>query len=354
MLFTPLTIKDITFRNRIAVSPMCMYSAVDGYANDFHLVHQGSRALGGAGLIIQEATAVLPEGRITPGDLGMWDDRHMEMPRRINSFLHEQGAVAGIQLAHAGRKAGCARPWEGGLQLKGVGWKHMAPSPIGFYPDDEVPEALDGDGIARVVDAFRNSAGRAHDAGYRVLEIHAAHGYLLHEFLSPLSNTRTDEYGGSFMNRIRLLLEVVKSVRGVWPERLPFFVRLSATDWVEGGWNPDETVALASILKSEGVDLIDCSSGGLVPGVKIPTGPGFQVPFAERIKKEADIATGAVGFILTGEQAEQVLEKEQADLILIGRESLRDPNFPLHAAGDLGEPMEWPAQYRRGDRERLA
>ena len=275
-LLSPLKIKDITFRNRVAISPMCMYSAIDGFANDWHLVHLGSRAVGGAALIIQEATAVSPEGRISPGDLGLWDNAHIEMLGRINRFIHEHNAVAGIQLAHAGRKAGCAKPWEGGKQLKKHegGWLTVAPSALSFNPDDELPLKLDEEGIAKVLSDFRSAAGRAVTAGYKLVEIHAAHGYLLHEFLSPLSNNRNDKYGGSFENRIRLLLEVVSEVQTVWPQNLPLFVRISATDWAEGGWNADEAVQLASILKNMGVDLIDCSSGGLVPHQKITLGPG--------------------------------------------------------------------------------
>jgi 2,4-dienoyl-CoA reductase-like NADH-dependent reductase (Old Yellow Enzyme family) len=348
-LLSPLKIKDITFRNRVAISPMCMYSAVDGFANDWHLVHLGSRAVGGAALIIQEATAVSPEGRISPGDLGIWDDAHIEMLGRMNRFIHEHHAVAGIQLAHAGRKAGCAKPWEGGKQLKKHegGWVTVAPSALPFNPDDSIPTELDEEGIAKVISDFRSAAGRALKAGYTLVEIHAAHGYLLHEFLSPLSNHRTDKYGGSFENRTRLLIEVVKEVQTVWPQNLPLFVRISATDWADGGWNADEAVQLASILKNTGVDLIDCSSGGLVPHQKIPLGPGYQVPFAERLKKETGILTGSVGLITEAQQAEDILQKEQADIILIARESLRDPYFALNAAKVLGDDMEWPLQYLR-------
>jgi len=271
LLFAPLSIKDITFKNRIAISPMCQYSAVDGFAGEFHLVHYGSRALGGAGLIIQEATAVSPEGRITPGDLGLWDDRHIDKLTGIVRFIHEYGAVAGIQLAHAGRKAGCARAWEGGKQLGQIegGWKTIAPSAIAFNPEDEAPRALDADGIKKVVADFKAAAQRALQAGYKLIEVHAAHGYLIHQFLSPLSNHRTDSYGGSFTNRIRLLQEIVEAIKSVWPPRLPLFVRLSATDYVEGGWNVEETVKLSSILKKNGVDLIDSSYGVMVPHAKI-------------------------------------------------------------------------------------
>jgi 2,4-dienoyl-CoA reductase-like NADH-dependent reductase (Old Yellow Enzyme family) len=348
-LFSQLSIKDIILRNRIAISPMCQYSAHDGFAGDFHLVHYGSRAIGGAGLIIQEATSVSPEGRITPGDLGLWDDRHMEDLRKIVNFIHEYGAVAGIQLAHAGRKASCAKPWDGGLQLKQAegGWQTVAPSPIPFNQDDSTPLALDTEGIRKVVSDFKAAAKRALQAGYKIIEIHSAHGYLLHQFLSTLSNHRTDNYGGSFENRIRLLLEIVDAIHTVWPVTLPLFVRLSATDYVEGGWNVDETVQLASILKSKGVDLIDSSSGGAVPYAKVPFGPGYQVAFAERIRKEAGVMTGAVGLITTARQAEEILAREQADLILFARESLRDPHFALHAAHELGESIAWPLQYKR-------
>lgn len=348
-LFSSLRIKDITFRNRIVVSPMCMYSGDDGFANEWHLVHLGSRAVGGAALVIQEATAVSAEGRISAGDLGIYRDEHTEMLRRITSFIHQQGAVAGIQLAHAGRKASCARPWDGGKQLKKNegGWKTVAPSAIAFSPGDDAPGAVDEEGIQKVISDFRMAALRALKAGYKLIEIHAAHGYLIHQFLSPLSNHRTDRYGGSFENRIRFLLGIIKEVQSVWPQNLPLFVRISATDWAEGGWNVYEAVQLASILKQNGVDLIDSSSGGLVPGVKIPLGPGYQVPFAERIKNETGILTGTVGLITEARQAEDILQKGQADLILIARESLRDPYFALNAAKLLGDNIEWPLQYLR-------
>ncbi len=339
----------MVFRNRIAISPMCQYSAVDGFASDWHLVHLGSRAVGGAALIIQEATAVSPEGRISPGDLGLYHAKHVEKLQQITSFIERQGAVPGIQLAHAGRKAGCAMPWEGGRQLKEKdgGWKTVAPFAIPFYPEDAAPVELDLTGIEKVISDFGVAAERSLQAGYRVVEIHAAHGYLIHQFLSPLSNKRTDQYGGSFENRIRLLLEVVASVQRVWPKNLPLFVRLSATDWVDGGWNPDEAVLLAILLKEEGVDLIDCSSGGMVPDARIPVGPGFQVAFAEKIKKEAGILTSAVGLITEAKQAEDILRSGSADLILFGRESLREPYFPLKAAAELNDDIIWPLQYVR-------
>lgn len=348
-LLSPLTIKDITFRNRIAISPMCQYSATDGFANDWHLVHLGSRAVGGASLIIQEATAVSPEGRISPGDLGLYKDEHIEKLKSITSFIHQHGAIAGIQLAHAGRKASCAIPWKGVKQLKENegGWTTVSPTALTFNPEDDAPKELDLDGIKKVISDFKVAAQRSLQAGYKLIEIHAAHGYLIHQFLSPLSNRRTDKYGVSFDNRIRLLLEIVESVQTVWPQNLPLFVRISATDWAEGGWNIEEAVRLSSILKQNGVDLIDCSSGGLVPYQKIQLGPGYQVAFAERIKKETGILTGAVGLITEAQQAEDILEKSQADLILIARTSLRDPYFALNAAKILGEDIEWPLQYKR-------
>ena len=348
-LLSPLNIKDITLRNRITISPMCQYSSVDGFASDWHLVHLGSRAVGGAGLIIQEATAISAEGRISPGDLGIYTEEHIEKLRSITSFIHQQGAVAGIQLAHAGRKASFATPWNGGKQIrvKDGGWTTVAPSAMAFNPEDEAPQALNADGIKKVIDDFKTAALRSVQAGYKVMEIHAAHGYLIHQFLSPLSNHRTDNYGGSFENRIRLLLQIVKALQTIWPQNLPLFVRISATDWAEGGWDINEAVQLSSILKAEGVDLIDCSSGGLVPTAKIPIGPGYQVSFAERIKKEAGILTGAVGLITEVQQAEDILVKEQADLIIIARESLREPYFALNAAHLLGDDIVWPIQYQR-------
>lgn len=349
-LFSPLTIKDITFKNRLTVSPMCQYSSADGFANDWHLVHLGSRAVGGAALVMQEATAVTPEGRITPGDLGLYKDEHIAKLQSITSFIHAQGAVAGIQLAHAGRKAGHRIPWEGGRQIPAAdpeGWQTVAPSAVPFAPGEEAPEALSIEGIRKVTDDFRAAAGRALTAGYKVVEIHAAHGYLINEFLSPLSNRRTDEYGGSFENRIRLLLEITEAVKTVWPATLPLFVRISASDWAPGGWDEHDSVQLSAVLKTRGVDLMDCSSGGLVPGVKIPVGPGYQVPFAERIKKETGMLTGAVGLITEIQQAEDILQRGQADLIFMARESLRDPYFPLRAARQTGEEVRWPVQYER-------
>jgi 2,4-dienoyl-CoA reductase-like NADH-dependent reductase (Old Yellow Enzyme family) len=348
-LFSPLLIKDVVFKNRIVVSPMCQYSAVDGFANDWHLVHLGSRSVGGASLIIQEATAVSPEGRITPSDAGLYKEEHIEKWQNIVSFIHQQGAVAGIQLAHAGRKASCAIPWQGGKQLtqKDGGWQTVAPSSFAFNSEDIAPIGLDSEGIQKIVDDFKIAAQRSFRVGYKVLEIHAAHGYLIHQFLSPLSNHRTDNYGGTFENRIRLLLEVVEGVQTQWPKNLPLFVRISATDWVDKGWNISEAVRLSAILKKAGVDLIDCSSGGLVPYAKIPWGPGYQVDFAAKIKKETGILTGAVGMITRVDQAESILKKEEADLILMARESLREPYFPLKAAAQLGDEIAWPVQYTR-------
>lgn len=348
-LFTPLQIKDIVFKNRIVISPMCQYSATNGFANDWHLVHLGSRAIGGAGLIIQEATAVSPEGRISPADLGLWDDEQITEYKRITTFIEQQGAVPGIQLAHAGRKASYDVPWRGRRMLseEDGGWETVAPSAVPFHEDDTMPVAMEKEGIVKVLYDFKSATERAVKAGYKVLEIHAAHGYLLHQFLSPLSNKRTDEYGGAFDNRIRLLLEIIHEVKKVWPKNYPLFVRISATDWADGGWNADDSVKLVKMLKKEGVDLIDTSTGGLVSHQKIPVQPNYQVPFAERIKKEAEILTGAVGLITGAKQAEEILEKGKADLILIARESLRDPQFPLTAAQELKEDITWPSQYER-------
>jgi 2,4-dienoyl-CoA reductase-like NADH-dependent reductase (Old Yellow Enzyme family) len=328
---------------------MCEYSSEDGFSNDWHLVHLGSRAVGGAGLIISEATAVSPEGRITPDDLGLWKDEHIEGLKRITNFIHEHDSIAGIQLAHAGRKASHSSPWKGGRMLTSEqgAWTTVAPSAIPFRDTDPAPVALDKQGIEKVKSDFRAAAKRAVEAGFKVAEIHAAHGYLLHEFYSPLSNRRTDEYGGSFENRIRLLLEVTESVKEVWPKDFPLFVRISATDWTEGGWTGEDSVQLAKILKSMGVDLIDCSSGGNVPHAKIEVGPGYQVPYAASIKKETGILTGAVGMITSAEQAEEIVASGKADLVIIAREFLRDPYFPLHAAKTLGVDVKWPEQYQR-------
>jgi len=352
LLFSPLTIKSITFKNRIVVSPMCQYSSVDGFANDWHLVHLGSRAVGGAALIIQEATAVRSDGRISYGDMGIWKDEHIEKLQQITSFIHEHGAVAGIQLAHAGRKASCELPWNGGKQISSGEnhWQVVAPSALPFMEGEMIPHALTKDEIAGLVNDFKLAAERALKAGYQLIEIHAAHGYLINEFLSPLSNERTDEYGGSFENRIRFLLEIIAAVQTVWPSTLPLFVRISASDWMEGGWTIEDSVALANILKTKSIDLIDCSSGGISPFAKISAGPGYQVPFAESVKKETGMLTGAVGVIVTAQQAEEILTKQQADLIIMAREQLRNPYFALHAAKELEEDVAWPLQYLRAKR----
>jgi len=349
-LFDPLTIRDVEFLNRVFVSPMCQYSSTDGLPNDWHLVHLGSRAVGGAGLVMTEATAVLPEGRISPQDLGIWSDDHAKSLHRIVRFIHEQGSVAGMQLAHAGRKASTSRPWEsaGAVPEGEGGWKNvMAPSAIPFTENYPMPEALTLDGIREIVAAFAAGARRACDAGFRVIEIHAAHGYLIHEFLSPLSNQRDDDYGGSFENRTRALREIVHAVRNAWPKGAPLFVRISATDWVEGGWDLEQSIALARKLKQLGVDLIDCSSGGTVPHAKIPTGAGYQTAFAQRIRADAGILTGAVGMITSPAQAEHIINTGQADAILMAREFLREPYWPLRAAQELAQSVSWPVQYLR-------
>jgi 2,4-dienoyl-CoA reductase-like NADH-dependent reductase (Old Yellow Enzyme family) len=347
-LLSPLKIRGVTFRNRIVMSPMCQYSAHEGLAEDWHLVNIGSRAVGGAALVVVEATAVTRDGRISPGDMGIWDEGHVEPLARIARFAHSQGAVAGIQLAHAGRKASCKAPWEGGARLKtGAegGWTVVAPSPIPFNVDDPLPRPLDEAGIAALVAAFEAAARRALAAGFRVIEIHAAHGYLLHEFLSPLSNHRTDQYGGSLENRMRLVLQVAAALRKLMPDELPLFVRISATDWAEGGWDIDQSVVLARRLKDLGVDLIDASSGALVPKVRIPLGPGYQVPFAGRIRRETGILTGAVGQITDYEQADAIIRGGEADLIFLARELLREPYWAIKAQQALGHVPDWPVQY---------
>jgi 2,4-dienoyl-CoA reductase-like NADH-dependent reductase (Old Yellow Enzyme family) len=353
LLYSPLAIKGLTLKNRIVISPMCQYSSVDGFANDWHLVHLGSRASGGAGLIIQEATAVSPEGRISPEDLGIWKDEHIDKLAAINRFIISQNSVPGIQLAHAGRKASSSSPWNGHKKLDSTqgGWETVAPSTIRFDDTDTLPLALDKNGIEKVIADFKAATVRAVKAGYQVMEIHAAHGYLLHSFFSPLSNLRKDNYGGSFDNRIRLTLEVVDAVQSEWPKELPLFVRISASDWAEGGWDIEESVMLCKVLKEKGVDLIDVSSGALVPYQKIPVEQGYQVPFAERIKKASGIRTGAVGLITDATQAEEILLMGKADLILFGRESLRDPYLGLNFAADLGVDAQWPKQYERAKRK---
>ncbi|WKW50192.1 NADH:flavin oxidoreductase/NADH oxidase [Rhodomicrobium lacus] len=347
-LLTPLTLRGVTFRNRIAVSPMCQYSAKDGFANDWHLVHLGSRASGGAGLVIAEATAVVPEGRISPYDLGLWSDDHIEPLARIARFIESQGAVPGIQIAHAGRKASTDAPWNGGKALppEQGGWRPVAPSAVPFGPESPTPAALSEEGIAHVIAAFEDATRRALKAGFKVIEIHAAHGYLLHEFLSPLSNHRTDQWGGSFENRARLTLTVAERLRAIVPDDLPLFVRISATDWVPGGWDDTQSVELAKHLKRIGVDLIDVSTGGLTPSAQIPVAKGYQVPFARRIREEADIRTGAVGLITEPQQANDIITGGEANLVLIAREFLRDPYFALRAERELnGGDKSWPLQY---------
>ena len=347
-LFDPITLRDLTLPHRLIVSPMCQYSSVDGFATDWHLVHLGSRAVGGASLVFTEATAVTAEGRISPQDLGIWDHAHIDGLQRITAFLHSQGSTAGIQLAHAGRKASTMAPWFGdGAVPPGQGdWEPVAPTSQPFSETYPVPRALTVPEIRDVVNAFEAAALRARDAEFDVVEIHAAHGYLLHQFLSPLVNTRTDEYGGSFDNRARLCLDVADVVRHAWPERLPVFVRISSTDWIEGGWDIEQSVELARRLHDRGVDLIDCSSGGAVKA-SIPIAPGYQVPFAERIRRDARIATGAVGLITTARQADDIVANGQADCVLIARQYLRDPYLAAHVAEELGVKMPWTIQYRR-------
>ena len=348
-LFEPLKIKDVEFRNRIVVSPMCEYSSDDGFANDWHFVHLGSRAVGGAGLVFTEAIAVSPEGRISPDDLGIWKDEHIDYLKKIVSFIHAHGAIAGTQLAHAGRKASVDSPWRGGKVLSDDerGWLPLAPSAIPFKEGDKIPHELTKDEIKKVINDFRDAAERALKCGFKVVEIHAAHGYLINEFYSPVSNLRTDEYGGSFENRIRLLLEIIEAVKSVWPKEYPLFVRITAAEWSDNGWQIDDSVRLAVVLKERGVDLIDCSSGGNVYKAKIEIGPMYQVPFAEKIKKGSGIMTGAVGLITTPQECEQILQEGKADVILLARQLLREPYFPLRAAKELGVDVKWPDQYLR-------
>jgi len=347
-LLSPLTIRGITLRNRIAMSPMCQYVAVEGLASDWHLVHLGSRAVGGVALVMVEATAVTPDGRISPGDLGIWGEQHVEPLARIARFVHSQGAVAGIQLAHAGRKASCEPPWKGGARLKtpaAGGWTVVGPSPVPFDESDPVPTPLDEAGIEGILAAFEAAAGRALAAGFRVIEIHAAHGYLLHEFLSPLSNRRTDRYGGSLENRMRLVLRVAERLRRQVPAELPLFVRISATDWADGGWDVEQSVVLAKHLKDLGVDLIDVSSGGLVPKARIPVGKGYQVPAAQKIRDEVGIMTGTVGLITESRHADEIVTGGDADVVFIGRELLREPYWAIKAQHELGEEPSWPTPY---------
>ncbi|OCQ98229.1 oxidoreductase [Nostoc sp. MBR 210] len=349
-LFEAFKIREITFRNRIVVSPMCQYSSTDGYANDWHLVHLASRAVGGAGLVFTEAAAIEARGRISPQDLGIWSDEHIEGLAKIVELIHNFGSIAGIQLAHAGRKASTAKPSRGGKAVdeSQEGWRPVvSSSAIAFSKDSPVPEALSIEGIQQIIQAFVAATQRSLQAGFKVIEIHAAHGYLLHQFLSPLANQRQDEYGGSFENRTRLLLEVVTAVRQILPETHPLLVRISATDWIDKGWNIEQSITLSDKLKSLGVDLIDCSSGGIIPGINIPVKPGYQTQFAERIRQEAKIPTGAVGLITSPEQADQIIRTEVADLVLLGRELLRNPYWPHLAAKKLGHEKLWPVQYDR-------
>jgi 2,4-dienoyl-CoA reductase-like NADH-dependent reductase (Old Yellow Enzyme family) len=348
-LFAPLTIRGVNFRNRVAVSPMCEYSCRDGFANDWHLVHLGSRAVGGAALVLTEAAAVEARGRITPADLGIWKDEHIDKLAQIAAFIKQQGAIPGMQIAHAGRKASCRVPWEGGAAIPAAdgGWQTVAPSALPFRNIDPVPKELSVAEIHEVVEKFGAAARRALAAGFEVIEVHAAHGYLLHEFYSPLSNQRTDEYGGSFENRIRLTLEVAKTVRAILSDENPLFVRISSTDWKENGWTVDDSVKLAEHLRGIGADLIDCSSAGLVPDAKISVGPAYQAPFAERIRKDAEILTGAVGLITDADQADRIIRSGQADIVLLARQMLRDPYWPLHAAQVLKVHVEPPVQYQR-------
>jgi 2,4-dienoyl-CoA reductase-like NADH-dependent reductase (Old Yellow Enzyme family) len=362
-LFSPLRQRSITLPNRIVVSPMCQYSYVDGISNDWQFVHLGSRAVGGAGTVFAEATAVSPEGRITPGDLGLWSEAHIAPLARITEFVKAQGAVPAIQLAHAGRKASMPKPWAASpkaLTASEGGWKAVAPTTEPFSQGYPTPQALDRAGMDKVIADFATATRRAEAAGFLLTEIHGAHGYLLHEFLSPLSNTRTDEYGGSFENRIRFPLEVVRAVRANFPAELPVWMRLSVTDWVEpsnelpvGGLTIADSVTFARILKAEGIDLVDCSSGGNDPRQQIPVGPGYQVKFAEQIRREGGIATGAVGMITAPEQADQIISTGQADVVSLAREMLRDPYWPLHAAEVLHKPGAWPVQYERAARGKV-
>jgi len=348
LLFDPITIRNITLKNRIVVSPMCQYSSVDGFANDWHLVHLGSRAVGGSALVFTEATAVSLDGRITADDLGIWKDEHIPFLKRITDFIKEQNSVPGVQLAHAGRKASHLSPWKGRrfLNENEGAWQTLAPSAIAFKEGEPLPKEMSREEIHQLVKDFGSATKRAVEAGFEVFEIHGAHGYLINEFLSPLSNHRHDEYGGSFENRIRLLLDIVNEMRNVIKEQ-PLFVRISATEWVENGWDENDSVNLAKILKEIGVDVIDCSTGGNSAEQKIPVHPLYQVPFSEKIKKESGIITAAVGMITTAQEAEKILEEQKADLIIMARQLLREPYFPLHAAKELGVDLPWPLQYER-------
>lgn len=349
LLFSPISIRSVVLKNRLVVSPMCQYSSTNGYANDWHLVHLGGYAVGGAGLVFTEATAVSPQGRISPDDLGIWEDGQIEMLKRITDFIKKQNSVPGIQLAHAGRKASQLSPWKGrrAITANEGGWQTESPSAIAYKDGEPLPKEMSLNDIEQCKNDFKNAFKRALVAGFEVIEIHAAHGYLLNEFLSPISNQRSDAYGGSFENRCRLLLEIVEDCRKIIPETMPLFVRISSTDWIPNGWTVEDSVALAKILKTHGVDVMDCSSGGNAHDQKIEVKPGYQVPFSSKIKREAQILTTAVGLITDAEQAEEILEKGEADLILLGRQFLREPYFPLHAAKQLGVDIEWPNQYER-------
>lgn len=353
-LLSPLTIRGVTLKNRIVMSPMCQYSAKDGFADDWHLVHLGSRAAGGAGLIFAEATSVTAQGRISPGDLGIWDDKQIAPLARITDFIHRMGATAAIQLAHAGRKGSCAAPWEGGGSMppEAGGWTVAAPSPIPFSEGSPLPVQLDLQGIQTIISSFKNAAVRAIKAGFKIIEIHAAHGYLINEFLSPLSNRRTDEYGGSLENRMRLLIQIINEIRTIIPKDMPLFVRISATDWTDGGWDIEQSIALAKTVSPLGVDLIDTSTGGVVPHAKIPVGPNYQVPFAAEIRRHANILTGAVGLITEAHQANDIITSGSADLVFLAREFLREPYWPLKAEQVLNQNSSWPIPYGYAVRRR--
>ena len=355
-LFSPVKIKSLELRNRIVVSPMCQYSSTDGFANDWHLVHLGGFAVGGAAVVFTEATAVNPEGRISPADLGIWKDEHVEFLKRITAFVKAQGAIPGIQLAHAGRKGSTQPPWlgNGPIQPEAGGWKPVAPTALAFKEGQLIPAELTTEEITTIVNQFQESARRALTAGFEIIELHGAHGYLINEFLSPASNHRTDQYGGSFESRTRFLLEIIESVKKVWPENLPIFVRISATDWAEGGWSENDSIELAHVLKAKGIDLMDCSSGGNVSGVKIPVKPLYQLSFANNIKRASGILTGAVGLITTAQEAESIIANGEADLVFLARELLRDPHFPLRAAFELNDEINWPKQYERARKKQQA
>lgn len=348
-LLTTLQIRNLKLKNRVVMSPMCQYSAINGYANSWHFTHYVTRAIGGCGVILQEASAVSPEGRITYGDLGIWEDNHISNLRRITSFIENMGCIPGIQLAHAGRKASCDLPWNGGKQLSASinSWTTVAPSPVPFYSDDRVPLQLSETDIQKLVQAFKDAAERAIEAGYKILEIHAAHGYLVHQFLSPLTNTRTDRYGGTFENRCRFLLNIVEETAKILDNNHSLWVRISATDWVDNGWTVEDSVKLSRVLKEKGVDVMDVSSGGNIPHVKIPVSPGYQVPFSQKVKQETGIITGAVGLITEIEQAENLLVEEKCDLVFLGRKLLRCPYFVTEAANKLDNINIFPIQYER-------